>query len=241
MRWIYISPHLDDAIFSAGGLMHEQLTTGNPVEIWTIMCGIPDENKLTDFAKALHKFWKKNSARELIHDRRTENEMAAGILGAKTMYFEFLDCIYRRGPTDEILYMNTFGKPHKADIDLPIQIAHALAAHLMSDDMVVAPLAIGEHVDHVVVRNAAELLGRSLHYIADIPYFLNNPQKIKPKTSGMLQTHQSISKTGLDFWLDAMHAYESQIEMEFTNPELMKKKISAYWSKNKGINFWQAR
>ena len=41
MRWIYLSPHLDDAVFSAGGLIYEQTQAGTPVEIWTIMCGDP--------------------------------------------------------------------------------------------------------------------------------------------------------------------------------------------------------
>ena len=39
MRWVYLSPHLDDAVFSAGGLIYEQAQGGLPVEIWTYNLG----------------------------------------------------------------------------------------------------------------------------------------------------------------------------------------------------------
>ena len=42
MRWIYISPHLDDAVLSAGGLLYDQAQKGIPVEIWTVVCGYPE-------------------------------------------------------------------------------------------------------------------------------------------------------------------------------------------------------
>jgi hypothetical protein len=37
MRWIYLSPHLDDAALSAGGLIYEQTQAGIQVEIWTFI------------------------------------------------------------------------------------------------------------------------------------------------------------------------------------------------------------
>lgn len=45
MRWIYISPHLDDAVLSAGGLIYEQTRAGHEVEIWTFMCGFPSQRR----------------------------------------------------------------------------------------------------------------------------------------------------------------------------------------------------
>ena len=51
--------------------------------------------------------------------------------------------------------------PYPDDADLPQLIADAVAARLLPDDVLVAQLAVGSHVDHVLVRQAAELLGRS--------------------------------------------------------------------------------
>ncbi len=70
MRWIYISPHLDDAALSAGGFIYEQILDDNPVEIWTIVCGFPPPGELTPFAQALHQEWGTGSAEETVRTRR---------------------------------------------------------------------------------------------------------------------------------------------------------------------------
>src|SRR5690606_25674008 len=47
MRWIYLSPHLDDAALSAGGWIYDQVQAGNSVEIWNLMCGLPPTTELS--------------------------------------------------------------------------------------------------------------------------------------------------------------------------------------------------
>jgi len=39
MRWIYLSPHFDDAVLSCGGLIFDQTCGGTAVEIWTVFAG----------------------------------------------------------------------------------------------------------------------------------------------------------------------------------------------------------
>ena len=56
MRWIYISPHLDDAVLSAGGLIYEQTRAGMDVEIWNFMCGFPPSEELSPYAQILHSY-----------------------------------------------------------------------------------------------------------------------------------------------------------------------------------------
>ncbi len=97
MRWIYLSPHLDDAVLSAGGLIYEQAQAGLPVEIWTFMCGYPPDAEVSPFAQLTHAHWGFSSAEETIRMRREEDKRAAALLGATPLHFDFLDCIYRRG------------------------------------------------------------------------------------------------------------------------------------------------
>jgi len=97
MRWIYLSPHLDDAALSAGGWIYDQVQAGNPVEIWTIMCGVPPTTELSPFAQVLHYQWGMETAEQVVLGRRQEDINAANILGAVTQHFDFLDCIYRQG------------------------------------------------------------------------------------------------------------------------------------------------
>jgi LmbE family N-acetylglucosaminyl deacetylase len=137
MRWIYLSPHLDDAVLSAGGLIHDQTRSGIQVEIWTLMCGFPPEGELSPFAQKLHTMWKTSSTEETIRIRRAEDVQASGILGAKTHHFDFLDCMYRRGAGGEWLYDNVFVQPHPEDAGLTRQIAQAVSARLQPDDVLV--------------------------------------------------------------------------------------------------------
>lgn len=239
MRWIYLSPHLDDAVLSAGGLIYEQTKAGLPVEIWSFMCGFPDESELTDFAKVLHKVWGTGTTEETTQLRREEDKKAAAIVGAKAVHFDFLDCIYRRGRNGEALYTDIYAPPHEAEADLPAQIAQTIIAWLKPDDVVVCQLGIGSHVDHVIVRQAAEMLKRPLVYDADMPYWLKNPQELSPKTAGMKESVQPVSKSSLKPWIDAIEAYSSQISSVFEDSESMRERMQAYWSERKGIPLWK--
>ncbi len=240
MRYIYLSPHLDDAILSAGGLIYEQTQSGAPVEIWTFMCGFPPEGEISPLAQKLHTEWGFSSARETVEMRRLENLNATAIVGAKAVQFDFLDCIYRRGKNGDWLYAdNIFDPPHADEADLPAEIAKVIAPRTQPDDVLVCQLTVGNHVDHVTVRKAAELLERPLIYDADIPYLLNHPDELNPKTAGMKAKAHSVSEAGLKAWQEAIAAYASQIAVLFESPELMQEKIQAYWSERRGIRFWE--
>jgi LmbE family N-acetylglucosaminyl deacetylase len=239
MRYIYFSPHLDDAVLSAGGLISDQTKAGIPVEIWTFMSGVPDEEQLTDFAQEMHKFWGTTTAKETIQIRREEDKRAASRVGAKAVHFDFLDCIYRRGKNGEGLYeAAVFIPPHAEDADLPAQIAQTMIAWLKPDDVIVSQLAVGGHVDHILVRKAAEMLKRQLVYDVDIPYLLRQPEDLEPKTAEMKESVQPVSEAGLGSWLEAIEAYVSQLSSLFDSLDSMRESIYGYWLERKGIRFW---
>src|SRR4026209_2647534 len=270
MRWIYLSPHLDDAILSAGGLIHGQTQAGIPVEIWTFMCGYPPEGEYSPIAQNLHKIWGFDSAEDVVGGRRLEDINAASIVGATPVHFDFLDCIYRRGPirdgslliqeasgtipdaslliqkasgtNGEWLYSEISVPPHPADRDLPAQIAAEVSVRLKSDDVLVSQLSVGSHVDHVLVRQAAELLGRPLIYDIDVPYIFYKPQELEPKAAGMKESVHLITEAGLISWQKAVLEYRSQIPTlgdVFDTPEKAQESIQSYWSVHKGIRLLQ--
>lgn len=239
MRWIYISPHLDDAVLSAGGLIYEQTRAGMEVEIWTFMCGLPPTDELSDFAKAIHAQWGIAEVKDVVTTRRAEDVKAASIVGAKAIHFDYLDCIYRRGSNGDWLYSGISMSPHAEDDALPARIAESISARLKPTDQLVCQLALGSHVDHVLMRRAVELLQRPLIYDVDIPYLFNYPDELIPKTDGMKETVHAVSETGLGLWQDAIAAYTSQIGMLFNTPEAMREKIHEYWAERNGIRFWQ--
>jgi LmbE family N-acetylglucosaminyl deacetylase len=242
MRWIYLSPHLDDAALSAGGLIYEQSQAGIPVEIWSFMCGYAPEADVSPFAELLHRRWGFSSAEETTRMRREEDRKAAAILGAKVVHFDFLDCIYRRGPHGEWLYSEISVPPHSQDAKIPSQIAAAISSRLQSDDVLVCQLSVGSHVDHVLVRQAAELLGRSLRYDIDVPYIFYKPEEFGAKSAGMEASVNPVTETGLKSWKEAVLAYKSQIPVlgeAFDTPEKAQASIQSYWAECGGIRLLQ--
>jgi len=241
MRWIYISPHFDDAVLSCGGLIWEQTRKGIPVEIWTICAGDAPPGPFSSLAKDCHQQWGIKSADDLIAARRIENLDAAVLSGAETVNFSIPDCIYRRSSTSESLYpTDVFVPIHRDDKDLDLEVADALISELRPDDVIVSPLAIGGHVDHVLTRFAAEHLDRPIQYYADIPYLINNPEMLVPATKGQGETLYPISENGLTIWQESIAAYATQIPMLFDTREKMQAAIRGYWENQRAIRLWNA-
>lgn len=239
MRWIYISPHLDDAVLSAGGFIYEQTRIGNTVEIWTIVCGFPPQDELTPFAKQLHEQWGTESAEETVKLRRAEDEDAARIVGAKSIHFDVPDCIYRRGADGKPLYMDIYVEPHAAEANLPEQMARAIRPLLKADDEIIAQLGVGGHIDHVTVRQAAERLKRPLWYTADVPYLFWHPEQLSTLVTGMTESLHSITEAGLKTWIEAVLTYKSQISSLFDSPQKVGEEMRSYYAERNGFPLWQ--
>jgi LmbE family N-acetylglucosaminyl deacetylase len=242
MRFIYLSPHLDDAVLSAGGWLYEQAQQGLPVEVWTLMAGFPPDENISGFARQLHEKWGFASAAETVRLRRQEDLAATARLGIRPVHFDFLDCIYRRDSAGEALYPHdVFVPPHPADQELLDRMTALLEARLLPDDRVACQLGIGSHVDHVLVRRVAERLSRPLIYLADLPYLFDHPTALSVYTAGMQKQIHPISETALQSWLEAVEAYRSQLAGLFPGREQMVQSYRRYLLEQGGLPVWQAR
>jgi LmbE family N-acetylglucosaminyl deacetylase len=239
MRWIYISPHLDDAVLSCGGLIWEQTHSGVNVEIWTICAGDPTPGELSDFAKKLHERWQTGDGFDTLAARRAEDKNAARRVRATPQQFTVPDAIYRRASGNGLLYTQDIFVPiHPADRSVD-EIADLLSRKLTNYDTVVCPLAVGGHVDHVITRAAVEKLGRPLWYYADIPYFLNYPEQIPGATQRMTPKTFYVSSRGLSAWQNGIAAYTSQISSLFADVAEMRQKIREYLRQHDGLRLWE--
>jgi LmbE family N-acetylglucosaminyl deacetylase len=241
MRWIYISPHFDDAVLSCGGLIWEQSHSGTPVEIWTVCGGDAQPGPLSELALVCHQVWGFSSSEEVLTARRLENQNAAALVGAETVDFGIPDCIYRHSPTGELLYPEqVFAPIHPVDRNLYSDISTALAGELRPDDIVVGPLAVGGHVDHVLTRHAVEHLGLPVKYYADIPYLLDHPEQLASATRALRPLPNPVTKKGLAAWKKGIASYRSQILMLFQTRENMDAAISGYWENEHALQLWQS-
>jgi LmbE family N-acetylglucosaminyl deacetylase len=206
------------------------------------MSGYPPEGEFSQFAQLQHYVWGFPSAEAAINARREEDRNAAAIVGARPVHLDFLDCIYRRGSNGEWLYSDITVPLHEEDAALPDQIARAILDRIHPDDRVVCQLAIGSHVDHLLVRQGAERTGLHLFYDIDIPYYLSRQDEINPSFSGMKKTIYSVTDTGLKAWQEAVVEYKSQLplfgEYMYT-PEKAKEALQTYRDRWGGIPILQ--
>ncbi len=175
---IFLSPHYDDAVFSCGATIHRLTAGGDAVTVLTVMGGVPEKERLPDtpFIRELHTRW--NAGDDPVRARITEDEAAVTSLGAAAQHLSvWLDCVYRVSRSDgKALYPDVtaiFGAIPADDPAalLPMVILPQAAAA----QVIYAPLGVGHHVDHVLVRDwALELRnqnpGIALKFYEEYPY-----------------------------------------------------------------------
>lgn len=240
MRWIYLSPHLDDGVLSCGGLIREQTLSRTQVEIWTVCSGDPPAGSLSPFANLQHTQWGTGKDASII--RRAEDIAACQIIGARHRHFPFLDCIYRQSKDGSWLYPSEesiFGQLSVEDAAMIYTLQTFLATILKHDDVMVIPLSIGNHVDHQMVRIAVESLGRPLLYYADLPYVIKQPEKVIEATYNFNSQLYNFSLLALASWQKSVQAYRSQLDVLFKGVENMYSTINLYYQKEKGLRLWR--
>jgi LmbE family N-acetylglucosaminyl deacetylase len=177
---LYLSPHFDDAVFSCGGRIWRQAQSGERVKVVTVFGGAPDPaSPLSPYARELHARW---GGLEAVQQRRAEDVEALAFLGTEPIHWPYLDCIYRRAPEGDFPYASEealWGDVHPSEAALIEELAHRIRAlPLASGGRLYAPLGIGDHVDHRIVRRAAEGSGQPLTCYEDFPY-AQDPRAVK--------------------------------------------------------------
>lgn len=243
VHYIFVSPHLDDAILSCGGIIHSLNSAGHIIEIWTIFAGLPENKMFTDFAKSLHHRWNLTNQNPIKY-RREEDKNACKILGAKYKYFNFFDCIYRLKEDglplvtrEEDLFQDVTGN----QLLLVKEIANSIYKKLPGNAILISPLAIGNHVDHQIVKMALMSKSHSkLRFYADYPYVVKEASTIDPTIKGDLQVEELfLMNIDLEKWKLAVSAYQSQISTFWNGNHEMFQKIDDYVSSGGGKYLWK--
>jgi LmbE family N-acetylglucosaminyl deacetylase len=257
VEWIYLSPHFDDCAFSCGGLIWEQSSGGDNVQVWTICAGDVPAGALSQYAEEHHQRWQ--TGREAVELRKMEDMQAFEKIGAAYRFFPVPDCIYRRGgerywavsndnnlsseDPEGYLYTSSeaiFGSIHPAEVGLIQQLGEEFSRIMPEGVEVVCPLAIGGHVDHRLTRAAAESLGRNLWYYADFPYVMEKPGQIDLLIGDDWKKKRfEISMRGLEAWYDSIAAHKSQISTFWEDLAAMKQMLKNYVEKAGGARLWQ--
>jgi LmbE family N-acetylglucosaminyl deacetylase len=263
--WIYLSPHFDDIALSCGGVAWEQSHAGDRIAIWTICAGVPPDTPLSPFAQQLHLRWQTGAA--AVTDRRQEDQLAAQILGAAYRYFDWPDCIYRFRPENgQPLIGGEYDLFHASPEETVVQdLADLLKKTAPEGAVLVCPMALGDHVDHLLTRVAAERSGMPIYYYPDYPYLLQLPAVLEkmeqsyfqkttkkgndtahpttrdeqiPPTKQWARLPTVVSEEALNAWQNSIAAYRSQISTFWNGIPAMEMAIRNYWAGGGG-RLWQ--
>lgn len=173
---LLLSPHLDDAVFSAWHL----LTGDAPVTVATIFAGVPAEGVLTP----LDREHGATGSAAWVRRRRAEDAAVLDSVGAASAHLDLLDVQYRAERVPHVRAaladgVGSFVTIVEGEPDLRVgedEIEAAVTA-LGSLGRVAAPLGVGGHPDHVAVARFAARLAREgadVTFWADAPYFLRS-------------------------------------------------------------------
>jgi len=243
VAWLYLSPHLDDAVFSCGGLIWEQASRRDEVQVWTICAGDPPPLPLSAYAQGLHDRW--GTGQGGAAPRRAEDVLACRRLGARYRHFSIPDAIYRRNPEDgKPLYTSDedlFRALPASEYGLVEQLADQLKELLPPECQLVCPLALGNHVDHQLVRAAVESTGLPLWYYADLPYVLRAGGPPDDLVAGIQACTFQVTGFGLDAWVESAAAYGSQIGTFWPGVVAMQAELRAYCHAMGGVRLWKQK
>jgi len=256
-RHIFLSPHLDDIVYSCGGTLGVQVSCGLRPLVITVFAGIPPTGlQLSSYAQEVQRGmgFRQNSA-EVMTARRQEDAAALDYLHVDYLWLNYQDAIYRGSPAYYTQRSELIGGDvHPADVVIDKQLAQDLVAlqERLPDTVWYAPLAIGRHVDHQIVTSAADRLvqrGATVNFYEDFPYVLEKDAlnaRLKELGGSLDAVYVEMSEM-LHLRQEAAEMYASQIELNFDNKAAMYKEMQNYTHSIRPVQtvhlerYWQVR
>lgn len=233
----YLSPHLDDAIFSCGGLIYQQILQDDEVVVLTICAGDPAGEDPSSYAKELEARW--GTGISAISVRRLEDQRACEKLGAGYLHLPVPDCIYRKSESGEAYYDSEeaiFGEVHPDEIELIDEIAQMLKRECEHVNYIYAPVGYGGHVDHRLTRKAVDQLGRNIIFYRELPYAIRGgevPEGLRlPEGDTALIP---LADDEISIWAEGVSEYRSQISTFWTDPHRIEDELRAFHNQFGGI------
>lgn len=216
-RAVAFSPHLDDAAFSCGGTLARLAAAGWDVTVctaFTLSVANP-----SGFALACQLDKGLPPEADYMAIRRAEDVEGCRCLGARPLWLPFPEAPHRGYGDAHAL----FG-PLRAEDAVEERLAHALTTVLAPrPDLVLAPQAVGGHVDHVqLVRALRRALPDAVPVLwwTDFPYTVRADRHLaRPFAASMARLPEYAVAGDAAARHEACAAYVTQIGFQFGGRE----------------------
>ena len=171
-RCVAVSPHLDDAVLSAGATLAHLVAGGWHVRLVTVFtASVPDPQ---GFALACQTDKGLAAEVDYLALRRDEDLAAAAALGvADVVHLPLAEAPHRGYDSPAALFAGV----HADDAPTAAAVADAVAPHVEHADLVLGPQGLGDHVDHLLVVRALAGLPTAPRtaWWRDTPYVVREP------------------------------------------------------------------
>jgi len=232
---IVLAPHLDDAALSCGALMiHAARRTS--VTVATLFTEAGQAPYTLSARRYLHQVGARN-AQTLYEQRRAEDRAALEPIGITCVHAGLTEALFRRRPHPGRWSLLARLLP-ELEHTYPVYRTHITSGHVAAADvgtlravceviqrlagsgpnLVLAPLGVGGHVDHVLVRTAAERSGVRIVYYSDFPYNQRDPvDDAFIQRNGLVETRWFESA---DAKAEMIRAYGTQVQALFQSGQI---------------------
>jgi LmbE family N-acetylglucosaminyl deacetylase len=224
-RALALSPHLDDAAFSCGGTLALLARAGWEVVVCTASTrSVPDS---TGFALACQLDKGLPAEADYMALRRAEDAVACARLGARPLWLDFAEAPHRGYADAPAL----FAAPQEED-RIAAPLSRALAGLLdPAPDLLLAPQAVGGHVDHVLLHRALRGLlppDHSVLWWTDFPYAARpHSHPARPFATAMAVLPERAVAGDAAARLMACAAYATQLGFQFGGAKGLARALEA--------------
>ena len=217
MKVAAFSPHLDDAVFSAGSRLADHAARGDEVEIHTVFTGNVDRPQ--GFALACQLDKGLGPEVDYMALRRAEDVAACAHIGAEAVHWPLLEAPHRGYHNAAAL----FGPRLPGDTVFE-EVLKRVEGVLNSfqPDCIYAPYGVGAHVDHLVVREAVECACNDAILWEDYPYAMREtspPRGVEREAGSPALAERKLA---------AVLAYDSQLGFQFGSREEAARQLGAW-------------
>ncbi len=236
-RHIYLQPHLDDAVLSAGGSIALQVATGQKVLVVGVFSGGPKAGgAISGYARQLQQTTGLGpDGADAVRQRREEDKAAVESLGADVLWLDYPDAIYRGAPAFYQSEESLFGDVNSGDLALDEELA-ALFLNIHERAPLAAlyaPLGIGHHVDHQLCCSAADRLAQrkiNVKFYEDMPYAARQGAlEARQRELGITMEPEMVEISGTARAKeDAITLYRSQVPQLFGSEDNMRQTLDRY-------------